>query len=90
MKKIIVLISLLFSFTAFSGVIKKSFTVTKLRYNSDKKYYDVDFLNQAGIYKADEKWFKCLQQSLEKKLAAKVEFNPMGLKISNCEMASSK
>ena len=70
---------------AFSKPLVKDFEVTGLKYNDQKKYYEVSFVLMAGVYKADEKFFKCLQKSLETKKTAKVTYEPMGLKITGCE-----
>lgn len=89
MKKIIVLLLVLTNH-ALSAAMIKDFVVTKLHYNLEKKYYQVDFKNQAGVYQAQVAMLPCLHESLQSKKAVRVEFNPMGLKITNCEKVSSK
>lgn len=77
------------SFQVYAG-LKKEFKVTKLIFDEQKKTYLVHFENQAGVYKADEKFFKCLSESLESKKAFKIEFRPMGLTIMACERGESR
>lgn len=89
MKKIIVLLLVLTNH-ALSAAMTKDFVVTKLHYNLEKKYYQVDFKNQAGVYQAQVAMLPCLRESLQSKKAVRVEFNPMGLKITNCAKVSSK
>lgn len=89
MKKIIILI-LLLNIHALNAAMTKDFVVTKLHYNLEKKYYQVDFKNQAGVYQAEEAMLSCLRDSLQNKKAVRVEFNPMGLKITNCSKVWSK
>ena len=54
--------------------------------NSEKKYYETSLRLMAGVYKADEKFVNCLQKSLENKKTAKITYEAMGLKITNCEI----
>lgn len=61
------------------------FVTTKLSYNTQKKYYETTFQMMAGIYKAEEKFFKCLQKSLHSKKEIKVSFEPMTLMITDCK-----
>lgn len=89
MKKIIALLFVL-NMNALSAAMTKDFVVTKLHYNLEKKYYQVDFKNQAGVYQAQVEMLSCLRESLENQKAVRVEFNPMGLKIMNCSKVSSK
>lgn len=77
--------AIVFSSNCFAMTLTKDLVTTGLRYNSEKKYYETSFVLMAGVYKADEQFFKCLQTSLEKKKPAKVTFEPMGLKITACE-----
>lgn len=86
MKKIFLISVIVFSSNSFAMTLTKDFVTTSLRYNTGKKYYETSFVLMAGVYKADEKFFKCLQTSLEKKKPAKVTFEPMGLKITACEI----
>lgn len=88
MKKIIFL-QLLFSSTSLFAMTKE-WTVTKVNFDEAVKLYKVDFKNQAGVYKADEKLLPCLRESLNEKKAVKVDFNPMGLLINSCEKVASK
>ncbi|MBC7714768.1 MAG: hypothetical protein H7177_15585 [Rhizobacter sp.] len=82
---ILILFLVVFSSSAFSKTLTHDYQVTGLTFNAEKKYYEVTFVIEAGIYKADEKFFKCLQKSLEKKKLAKVTYEPMGLKITDCQ-----
>lgn len=72
------------STSAMGMTLTKDFVVTRLKYNEAKKVYEVDFLNQAGVYKGDDKNFSCLQSSLKSNKPAHVTFDPMGLKITEC------
>lgn len=80
---------ILFSTTSLQAMTKE-WTVTKLNLDDKTKLYLVDFKNQAGIYKAEEKLFSCLQWSLADKKAVKVEFEPMGLILKSCEKVSTR
>ena len=87
--KLILIIFLLFNFgSAFA--LTKEWTVTRVNFDETKKLYQVDFKNQAGVYKADEKLLECLRESLNEKKPVKIEFNPMGLLIKSCEKASTR
>lgn len=83
--RLMTLFCFLFAAKAEAMTLTKDFVTTRLKYNDAKKVYDVDFLNQAGIYKADDKDFSCLQGSLKSKKPVKVTFDPMGLKITDCK-----
>lgn len=83
--KLITLFCFLFAANVEAMTLTKDFVATRLKYNEAKKVYDVDFLNQAGIYKAEDKDFPCLQGSLKSKKPVKVTFDPMGLKITGCK-----
>ncbi len=88
MKKLIIGLMLCFSFSAFAKkpLITDNFVVTKIILNEEKKYYETSLELMAGIYKADESFVKCLQKSLEKKKAAKITYEAMGLKITSCDI----
>lgn len=64
-------------------------TVTRINFDAAKNLYQVDFKNQAGVYKAEEKVLPCLRESLQEKKNVKVDFNPMGLMIKTCEKVAS-
>ncbi len=85
MKKFIILVVACSSMNAYSMTLTKEFLTTSLKFNEEKKYYETTFVLMAGIYKANEKDFKCLQKSLETKLSARVTYEPMGLKVTKCE-----
>lgn len=88
MKKII-LLSMLFNAGA-SFALTKEWVVTKIVFDDAKKNYQVDFKNQAGVYRADEKFISCLRESLKDQKAVQIEFNPMGLAIKSCEKVASR
>jgi hypothetical protein len=88
MNKIFLLIALLHSSSLFA--MTKNWTVTKVAFDDAKKIYHVDFKNQAGVYKADEKILDCLRASLKDQKAVTIDFNPMGLQIKSCAKAESK
>jgi ADP-heptose:LPS heptosyltransferase len=88
MKKII-LLNLFFSSTSLFAMTSE-WTVTRINFDTSKKLYQVDFMNQAGVYKAEEKMLPCLRESLQQKKEVKVDFNPMGLMIKSCEKVVSK
>lgn len=79
----------LFSTFAFAG-IESEFKVAKLMWNEEQKNYKVIFENQAGVYKAGDDVLKCLQESMRNNKTVKINFEPMGLKITSCSKASSK
>ncbi len=87
--KISMFVLMLFSSTVLHAMTKE-WIVTKVNYDETKKIYLVDFKNQAGVYKAAEKFLPCLRDSLTEKKSVKVEFNPMGLEIKSCEKVSSR
>lgn len=90
MKKFIVLI-LVLNCGVLSAAMTKEFVVTRLNYDTTKKNYQVDFKNQAGVYRASgEPVLSCLQYSLREAKAVKIVFNPMGLAILNCAKVSTK
>lgn len=92
MKKLLALI-LLLNFHTLSAAMTKIFVVTKLNYNPEQKYYQVDFKNQAGVYKASETLIDCLRElreSLKEKKQVRVIFKPMGLAITSCSKVSTK
>ena len=82
--KFIIILSIFYSNFAFSKPITMDFTVTKITYNEERKYYETKFIMMAGIYKAEEKYLKCLQSSLRNKKEVEVSYEPMGLIISDC------
>lgn len=84
MKFLIATLLMALSFNSFAMTLTKDFVVTRLKYNDEKKVYDVDFINQAGIYIGNDTVFPCLQKSLKSNKAVKVTFEPMGLKITAC------
>ncbi len=85
MKLLLCSFFLLFSHYVYAKPITMDFVTTKLSYNAEKKYYETTFQMMAGIYKADEKFFKCLQKSLQTKKEIKVSYEPMGLMITDCK-----
>ncbi|MBC7538373.1 MAG: hypothetical protein H7281_06105 [Bacteriovorax sp.] len=92
MKKIIVLI-LFFNMQALSAAMTKDFVVTRLNYDQEKKDYQIDFKNQAGVYKVRETLMDCLRElreSLKEKKPVRVVFKPMGLVITSCSKVSTK
>lgn len=89
MKKIILLSLFLLSLSvnaALENTITDNFIVTKVFLNKAKKHYEVSLTLMAGIYKADEKFVSCLQKSLESKKEAKITYEAMGLKITDCKI----
>lgn len=84
MKTFILSFIVMFSTAVHAKPITMDFVATKLSYNSEKKYYEITFQMMAGIYKADEKFLKCLQKSLQNKKEVKVSYEPMGLIITDC------
>ena len=76
--------------SALSAAMTKDFVVTKILLIKEQNIYEVDFKNQAGVYKADEKLVNCLQESLRKTRPVRVSFNPMGLKLLDCAKVSTK
>lgn len=84
MKLLFLTLALTVTSNSWAMNLTKKFQVTRIYFNQEKKNYDVSFQIQAGIYHADEAHLKCLQSSVEKKVAVNVEFEAMGLKIVNC------
>lgn len=87
--KISTFVLILFS-TSSLYAMTKEWTVTRLHLDEKTRIYQVDFKNQAGVYKAEEKHFSCLHESLKEKKNIQVSFNPMGLQITSCEKAPVK
>ncbi len=84
MKLILIALALIVSTNSWAMNLTKKLQVTKIRFNEEKKNYDVSFQIRSGIYHADESHLKCLQSSIEKKVEVSVEFEAMGLKIVKC------
>lgn len=82
--KLVILFGFLVAAHAQAMTLTKDFVTTRLKFNDAKKVYDVDFLNEAGIYKAEDKFFSCLQSSLKSKKPVKVTYDPIGLKLTDC------
>lgn len=74
----------LMTFSSEVHALTKNHLVTRLKYESEKKYYEVILLNQDGVFKSDDKFFKCLEKSLQEKKPAKISYEAMGLKITDC------
>lgn len=90
MKKIMALM-FCFSVHTASAAMTKEFVVTRLNFNQEKNEYQVDFKNQAGVYRATgPAVVNCLQESLREKKAVKIVFKPMGLMIMECAKVSTK
>lgn len=94
MKKILLLL-IIISINTASAAMTKQFVVTKVFYNQDKKDYQIDFKNQAGVYHLPEnglveKNLSCLRDSLKTAKLVTVVFIPMGLEITDCAMVSTK
>ena len=86
MKKILAVLVLGLSLNATAAsTLTKNLVATKVKYNEAKKYYEVSFTLMAGIYKADEKFLKCFEGSIESKKPVAVTYEPMGLKVTNCK-----
>jgi predicted transglutaminase-like protease len=84
MKVILIALALMTSTNIWAMNLTKKLQVTKIKFNEEKKNYDVSFQIRSGIYHADESHLKCLQSSIEKKVEVNVEFEAMGLKIVKC------
>ena len=84
MKIIFILLLIIFTDKIYAKDLTDTLITLKLNYNSDKKYYEITFSQMAGVYKAEEKFVKCLQTSLDSHKSAKVTYQPMGLMISGC------
>lgn len=87
--KISLCVLMLFSSSLLYGMTRE-WTVTKIYFDEAKKIYQIDFKNQAGVYKAEEKILPCLRESLNAKANVKIDFNPMGLLIKSCEKVSTR
>jgi len=84
MKLILITLALTVSSNSWAMNLTKKLQVTRIKFNEEKKNYDVSFQIRSGIYHADESHLKCLQASIEKKIEVNVEFEAMGLKIVKC------
>ena len=84
MKLILIALAFIVSTNSWGMNFTKKLQVTKIKFNEEKKNYDVSFQIRSGIYHADESHLKCLQSSVEKKVEVNVEFEAMGLKIVKC------
>lgn len=84
MKVLIMAMIISFSANSWAMNLVKKMQVTRIKYNEEKKNYDVSFQIKSGIYHADESQLKCLQKSIENKSEVNIEFEAMGLKIIKC------
>jgi hypothetical protein len=85
MKFFLILSILLISNNLLAKDLTGKFITLQLKYNQEQKYYETSFSQKAGVYKADDKFFKCLQNSLESKKIVNVTYQAMGLKIIGCD-----
>lgn len=86
MKLLFLVLLLTFSQATLAMNLTKKLQVISIKYNEEKKNYDISFSVRAGIYNSDESHLKCLQESIEKKIEVKVEFVALGLKIVKCNI----
>lgn len=84
MKLILIASLFTFSYNVWAAKLTHKLQATQIKYNEVSKLYDVSFMIRAGIYQADEKQIKCLQKSLDNKVEAYIEYEAVGLKITNC------
>lgn len=89
MKTCLILLSLCTVQLAHAA-LTKDFIVTKVFYNQNKKYYEINFKNQAGVYKTGDVFLSCLRTSLKEAKPARVVFEPSGLAITSCKMGETK
>lgn len=76
---------LMISFFSLSAMaITRDFKVTRLQYDTDKKIYDIVFLNQDGIFISGDDHYKCLEKSLKEKKAVKISYDMKNLKVTAC------
>ncbi len=75
---------LLVSFSLYAKTDTENYIVKSLRYDTDKKRYDVILSNQDGIFTSEDKYYKCLEKSLMDKKSAKITYNLSNLKITDC------
>ena len=78
------IILLLIALPAEAITITSKHVVKGLIYDSEKKQYDVFLLNQDGIFVADDKFFKCMEKSLQNKKFAQISYDSKDLKITAC------
>lgn len=90
MKKIIVFNLIGLNLLVGVEAMTKEWIVTRVNFAEEKKLYEIDFKNQAGLYMADEKWLPCLRDSLRGKKEVKIDFDPMKMIIKSCSMSASK
>lgn len=64
--------------------ITSKHVVKGLIYDSEKKQYDVFLLNQDGIFVATDKFFKCMEKSIQNKKPAQISYDSKNLKITAC------
>ena len=64
MKLILIALIITASSDSWAMNLTKKLQVVRIKYNEEKKNYDVSFLIRAGIYHADELQLKCLQKSI--------------------------
>ena len=90
MKKIIAVSLMGLNLLVGAEAMTKEWVVTRVNFEEEKKLYEVDFKNQAGVYKAEEKFLPCLRESLNSKKEVKVDFDPMKMTIKSCSMAATR
>lgn len=79
----IVLISIL---NLFAGEIEEKLTVTSIGLNNQKNMYRITFREKAAFYKSEIRWFKCLQYSARTNLKINVFYDPISMRIKNCNI----
>ena len=84
MKLMLIATFLTFSNISWAANLTHKLQATLIKYNDEHKNYDVSFSIRSGIYHADEKQLKCLENSIEKKREVYIEYEAMGLKIIKC------
>lgn len=84
MKNLLIVLTIIVSSNSWAMNLTKKLQVTRIKFNEEKKNYDVSFQVRSGVYHSDKSHIKCLQSSIEKKVEVNVEFEAMGLKIVKC------
>ena len=84
MKLILIAIFLIISNNSWAINLTHKLQVTLIKYDYEKKNYDISFALKAGVYHADKALLKCLQKSIEDKINVNVEYEAIGLKIIKC------
>lgn len=70
--------------SAHGKTIDEKVSVRALSFDPNGKDYVVIFFEKAAYYRADQKFFKCLNTSIKQKKQITISYDPIKLVLSNC------